>query len=130
MSLVRFQADGIPATDIAGLLADCGRQVDRVWTIADDVVVLLPEIGPSQAQAYVARVSRLLPALAGPPRAVTFPNDGLTLGALAAALYEGGDVSGELRPFARPGPEPVALRHLDPGTAPELARAAEHRKAG
>lgn len=91
MTLVLFRPDGVPVDDVATTVAGCGRQVDQVLTVDDDVVVLLPEVGPSQAQAYVARVSGTLPALAAPPRTASFPNDGLTLSALTSILYDPGE---------------------------------------
>jgi hypothetical protein len=128
MALVRFRP-GAAATEAAARVAGTGRQVDRVWTIGPDILVLLPESGPSQAQAYVARLTRSLPALAEPPRVATFPNDGLTLSALAAELYNGrGDVAGVHAPAAVP-PEPRVLHDPAPAADEELAISAARRRA-
>ncbi len=64
------------------------RSVDRAWTVGSATYLLLPECTRMQGEAFLARVRReaadLLPA--DGVTMACFPSDGLTSGALLAAL--------------------------------------------
>jgi hypothetical protein len=65
------------------------RITDRAWLDDDDVVVLLPEADRTSVTALVARLDAV--AAGAPVRhaVAVFPDDGLTSGALLAALAQG-----------------------------------------
>jgi len=76
------------------------RSVDRAWTVGSVTYLLLPECTRMQGEAFLARVRREASDLL-PSHGVTmacFPSDGLTSGALLAAL-DGRpvDLEGKLR---------------------------------
>lgn len=64
------------------------RLVDRTWVDDGSIYVLLPESPKPAADALFARVRQLAPALLPADiRAATFPDDGLTSGAIIAAVH-------------------------------------------
>ena len=95
MTLVRLpgraEADAADAAD----LADMGRRlhqhlrlVDRTWVDDGSVYVLLPETTKAAAETLLDRLRRLTPeVVAENVRVATFPDDGLTSGALISAVH-------------------------------------------
>jgi 4-amino-4-deoxy-L-arabinose transferase-like glycosyltransferase len=64
------------------------RLVDRTWVDDGSVYVLLPESSRPAADALLARVRSSAPVLLPPEvRVATFPDDGLTSGAIIAAVH-------------------------------------------
>ena len=64
------------------------RLVDRTWVDDGSIYVLLPESPRTAAEALLTRVRSLSPALLpADVRTATFPDDGLTSGAIIAALH-------------------------------------------
>jgi hypothetical protein len=64
------------------------RSVDRAWAAEDGIYVLLPETSREMGSAFLARMRQVAPEVL-PVRSVTlaaFPEDGLTSGALLAAV--------------------------------------------
>lgn len=66
------------------------RRVDYIWSAEGYVYILLPESNRESGEALLERVRREAPevALEGRAQLVTFPQDGLTSGALIARLDE------------------------------------------
>jgi hypothetical protein len=64
------------------------RKLDRVWSDGEDIYLLLPEGGRAMAESMLDRISEPLAALLPDSEAAiaTFPDDGLSKGALLAAL--------------------------------------------
>ena len=87
------------------------RRLDRVWPDGEDVYVLLPEGGRAMAESMLERIGEPLTLLMpGWEAAVAaFPDDGLSKGALLAAL---GSAS------ARPDPPPVEGHDVPAGLTP------------
>ena len=70
--------------DIAGHL----RLVDRTWVDDGSVYVLLPESPRAAADVLLSRIRAVAPALLpADVRTATFPDDGLTSGAIIAAVH-------------------------------------------
>jgi len=64
------------------------RLVDRTWVDDGAVYLLLPETSRAAADALIARLHTLAPELLpGDVRVATFPDDGLTSGALISAVH-------------------------------------------
>ncbi len=88
--------DGVAAT---------ARRTDRAWIDGDDVLVLLPETAPATVARFVERL--VAEAAAGlTPSVASFPDDGITSGALISVVY-GGEAPvpvpiGTVRPDPRP----------------------------
>ena len=89
MAIVRLPSDSGPAAaDRAASIVPYLRRIDRVWAEHGDVNLLLPDTDRTAAE-------RLVDPAPGPPARcgrhgasiATFPVDGLTSGALLAALY-------------------------------------------
>jgi hypothetical protein len=72
------------ALAVAGLL----RRLDHVWTDGEDIYLLLPEGDRAGAERLLGRVREALAVLVPDARIAiaTFPEDGLSTGALVAAL--------------------------------------------
>jgi hypothetical protein len=87
LSLVRIRSRSGDATQLVAALQAMTREGDHVWTVAREVVVLLPEADAPAARAFVDRVCD---PVAGRPAwetaTASFPDDGLTRQALVAAL--------------------------------------------
>ena len=64
------------------------RLVDRTWVDDGAVYLLLPETSRAAADSLVGRLQTLAPELLpGDVRIATFPDDGLTSGALISAVH-------------------------------------------
>lgn len=86
-ALVRLPGAGRQASALERL-RPLHRTTDRAWSSEDDVFVILPEADGSTAGELVDRIQEQEPwLLAEAPAVVAFPRDGLTSGALLAALY-------------------------------------------
>ncbi len=65
------------------------RLVDRTWVDGDSVYVMLPESDHDAASIVVDRLGEAAPAGGlAPVRVATFPVDGLTSGAILAAVHD------------------------------------------
>ena len=64
------------------------RKLNRVWADGEDIYVLLPEGGRAMAESMLERISEPLAELVPDSVAAiaTFPQDGLSIGGLLAAL--------------------------------------------
>lgn len=100
MTLVRMPG---PADPVAAEAADLParsrrlhehlRLVDRTWIDEGSIYVLLPELPKAAAGALLGRLRTLAPDLVRDDiRLATFPDDGLTSGALISAVH-GADLS-------------------------------------
>lgn len=88
-----------PGPDEEGLTADLTvrsqllgrhlRLVDRAWVDDGSVYILLPESPRAAADVLLARIRAISPALlmSNDVRSATFPDDGLTSGAIIAAVH-------------------------------------------
>jgi hypothetical protein len=78
------------ASAAAARLRACLRSVDHVWTLRDQIYVLMPECDRVQASRALGRVDQADPGLLCPDhvRLATFPADGLTIPALLGALEQ------------------------------------------
>ncbi|MFN8187990.1 MAG: hypothetical protein U0R69_13055 [Gaiellales bacterium] len=87
------------------------RLVDRAWVDGDSIYVMLPECDRSSAEAFVARLGRLVPDLLQERRIamVSFPEDGATSGALVGAL-EGNPIAGTPHDVASAGSRAAARK--------------------
>ena len=101
LSLVRLvtsepgaDRDDAPAPDPGAIVRRIGlhlRLMDRAWVDGRSVFVLLPESRREAAETLLARVRESVPDLiTATPRIATFPDDGLTSGALIGALHDAG----------------------------------------
>jgi hypothetical protein len=117
LSLVRVRPRDADAARLAAALEEAGREVDRVWPVGGDVVVLLVDADRAAARAFVERACRPhADSLAEEPATASFPDDGLTGRALIAALH--GDASARVAaPPVPPDPGRVWSRDPDPGAA-------------
>jgi hypothetical protein len=69
-------------------LHDHLRLVDRTWVDDGSVYILLPETSRAAADSLVSRLVTIAPELLpGEVRLATFPDDGLTSGALISAVH-------------------------------------------
>jgi hypothetical protein len=74
--------------DRSGALASHLRLVDRTWVDDGSIYVLLPESPKPAAVALLSRVRAQIPGLLPDDiRVATFPDDGLTSGAIIAAVH-------------------------------------------
>jgi hypothetical protein len=84
---------GAGATDLATHARALGhrlRIVDRAWVDDDSIYVLLPESSRAAAEALIARIRADAPdQLPELVRIATFPENGLTSGAIIATLADG-----------------------------------------
>jgi hypothetical protein len=89
MAIVRLSGDPARAAgDRAASIVPYLRRIDRVWAEHGDVNLLLPDTDRTAAERLVSRLQTREPAAVGAsPSIATFPVDGLTSGALLAALY-------------------------------------------
>jgi hypothetical protein len=101
------------------------RLVDRTWVDDGAVYILLPETSRAAADSLVSRLSTVAPELLpGDVRIATFPDDGLTSGALISAVH-GASLSEVPTPIraAVAEDEPVASEGPATETAPGAERA-------
>jgi hypothetical protein len=101
------------------------RLVDRTWVDDGAVYLLLPETSRAAADALVGRLQTIAPELLpGDVRMATFPDDGLTSGALISAVH-GASLSEVPTPIRaavgedEPATEEVAAE--EPGSSAERA---------
>jgi hypothetical protein len=73
------------------------RRADAAWVDGSDVYVLLPETSREAAGPALARLTELGFVAERTPRLAVFPEDGLTSGALIAALAGGAPTTVALR---------------------------------
>jgi hypothetical protein len=105
LSLVRVRALDGDARPLASTLRAIAREVDHVATLGDNVLVLLPETDGAAARAFVDRASRSVgQAQAANATVASFPNDGLTLSALIAAVNGHAPASVDAPPVQAPAP--------------------------
>ncbi|HEX7346837.1 MAG TPA: hypothetical protein VF253_08590 [Candidatus Limnocylindrales bacterium] len=90
------------------------RLVDRTWVDDGSVYILLPETSRAAADSLVSRLVTVAPELLpGEVRLATFPDDGLTSGALISAVH-GASLS------EVPTPIRAAVAEDEPATTVEL----------
>ncbi len=95
-------------------LHDHLRLVDRTWVDDGSVYILLPETSRAAADSLVSRLVTVAPELLpGEVRLATFPDDGLTSGALISAVH-GASLS------EVPTPIRAAVAEDEPATTVEL----------
>ena len=102
------------------------RLVDRTWVDDGSVYMLLPESSRAAADALVARILTVAPELLpAEVRLATFPDDGLTSGALISAVHGASlsEVPTPMRAAAIAEDEPVVAEDADE-TKPASERAA------
>jgi hypothetical protein len=95
MTLVRLPGpvtrEAAEAADLDGVsrrLHEHLRLVDRTWVDDGSVYVLLPESPRAAADALLSRLRTMAPGVVGEDvRVATFPDDGLTSGALISAVH-------------------------------------------
>jgi len=89
VAIVRLPgATSIDAPDRAAAIAPFVRRIDRIWAEHGDVTIVLPESDRAAAERLVERIRARRPESIGTgPAIAAFPADGLTSGALLAALY-------------------------------------------
>ena len=89
MAIVRLPGDpGSDADARAAAIAPYLRRIDRTWADHGEVNLLLPETDRPAAEHLVERLRQRRPDEVGAGASIaTFPADGLTSGALLAALY-------------------------------------------
>jgi hypothetical protein len=130
LSLVRVRSRTGEVTQLVAALEQLTREVDHVWTVGRDVVVLLPEADAAAARAFVDRAcDPLTGTLAWEAATASFPDDGLTRPALVAALNGDATDRVEAPPVpARPEP-PLLLPRIRPssGRRPALVGAGAGR---
>ena len=101
------------------------RLVDRTWVDDGAVYILLPETSRAAADALVSRLHTVAPELLpGDVRMATFPDDGLTSGALISAVH-GASLSEVPTPIrgAVAEDQPVAADETGAGAAASVERA-------
>lgn len=99
------------------------RLVDRTWVDDGSVYILLPETSRAAADSLVSRLLTLAPELLpGDVRLATFPDDGLTSGALISAVH-GASLSEVPTPIraAVSEDEPAAVTEVAEEPLPERA---------
>lgn len=104
-------------------LHDHLRLVDRTWVDDGSVYILLPETSRAAADSLVSRLVTVAPELLpGELRLATFPDDGLTSGALISAVH-GASLSEVPTPIraAVADDEPVVLGEVVDVPLPERA---------
>ena len=128
-TLARLGPDAAPGEDPdarSRRLHEHLRLVDRTWVDDGAVYVLLPETSRAAADALVARLHTAAPELLpGDVRMATFPDDGLTSGALISAVH-GASLSEVPTPIraAVAEDESVVAEEIVEGPAASVERAA------
>ena len=112
-------SDGIAAVTLR-LIGSSLRITDRAWLEDGDVILLLPESDRSTAEAFVDRLRSSAPARFTERQGVaSFPDDGITSGALLDAL--------DRMMRGTPVPSPIAATRADRQiAAADLATAIEN----
>lgn len=95
MTLLRMPGPADPEAAVAADLEGRSRQlhahlrlVDRTWVDDGSVYILLPESSRAAADSLISRLRITVPdLLANDLRVATFPDDGLTSGALISAVH-------------------------------------------
>ncbi len=95
MTLIRIPGPAMPTVaEMDSLTMRCSRfaqhlrLVDRAWVDDGSIYVLLPESSREAAEILLGRVASAAPDLVPTDiRVATFPDDGLTSGALIAAIH-------------------------------------------
>ena len=105
------------------------RLIDRTWVDDGAVYILLPETSRGAADALVSRLATVAPELLpGDVRMATFPDDGLTSGALISAVHGASlsEVPTPIRAAAVSEDEPAPSETADetPGEGSHSERAA------
>ncbi len=122
-ALVRFEIPARSRRRLVGVMDGLARQLpelvgtglritDRAWVEDDTIVVLAPEADQVAAQALVARLQDAIRERSGSTEDLrctiaVFPDDGLTTGALLAALdhgARGGALPSPISPLPAPPP--------------------------
>jgi hypothetical protein len=105
--------EGGSVTEVQSLL----RSVDHTWASGGQVYALLPESDRATADAFLTRLRGLDPKglVVSEARVVAFPEDGVTSGALLAAL-EGKPIEGTPRDTAVQSARRNGATAPDPGT--------------
>ena len=121
MTVLRIAGDELPTDgpDGPGVLSTRSRRlglhlrlVDRTWVDDGSIYVLLPESPRAAANALIGRIRAEAPGqLPERVRIATFPDNGLTSGALIAALHDGvvDAVPIPIRPMSVEGGETTAF---------------------
>lgn len=98
--------DGDALTAARDGVAAAARRTDRAWVDGEDVLVLLPETSPTTVARFVERIER--EASVGLTASVaSFPDDGITSGALISVVYGGSAPVPVPIGTVRPDPRPV-----------------------
>ena len=122
-AIVRLSAgDGHSVDELGAVrdrVADAARRTDRAWVDGDDVLVLLPETSPTTATRFTERVVGAMTGVALKPTMATFPDDGITSGALIAVAYGGAAVVPTPISAVRPDPRLPAIE-AEVGPVPEV----------
>jgi hypothetical protein len=89
LAIIRLPGEaGSDADARAAAIAPHLRRIDRTWADHGEVNLLLPETDRAEAERLVERLQARQPDVAGTGASIAaFPTDGLTSGALLAALY-------------------------------------------
>ena len=91
LALIRIplRQDAAVSSNPVGKLRGFLRGIDRTWQAEGDVYVALPETTRRMAEALVARMAASVPELVERQEVglASFPDDGLTAGALVAAAH-------------------------------------------
>lgn len=121
LAIVRLPgASGTDAAARSAAIAPYLRRIDRTWSEHGDVNVLLPEADRSAAEILVERLRKRQPDAVGGANIATFPADGLTSGALLAALYGTPMVSVAVpKGVGRPVELPTDVIELRPHLVPD-----------
>jgi hypothetical protein len=89
-AIVRYPdaaADPRVGTRLRDRIASVSRRIDRIWVDGTDLFALLPEADTGAVDAAVTRVRSRLGLSPAADIIATFPESGITSGALIAALY-------------------------------------------
>ena len=88
VAIVRLPGTTEDASARASAIVPFVRRIDRVWAEHGDVTLVLPETDRAAAERLVDRIRARRPEAIGDAQSIAaFPVDGLTSGAIVAALY-------------------------------------------
>lgn len=112
----RTSADAPGGATLVRAIAAELRLIDRTWVDGDSIYLMLPESSRSAATVVVDRLAAT-PAMAAVAAAhlATFPEDGLTSGALLAAVH--GTAVGQVPIPLRPSPDESSIRTVEADAA-------------
>jgi hypothetical protein len=109
-------SDAPGAANLARAIGAELRLIDRTWVDGDSIYLMLPESSRSAATVVVDRLAaEPATAVAATARMATFPEDGLTSGALLAAVH--GTAVGQVPIPLRPSHEEASIRAVDADAA-------------